>query len=79
MQGMVELGEEIFHMPVRLGLPSYAAGCRKWSAARATPPAVGLLMAGARPAPATGARASCKSGSFQQVFERMKEWFQGNF
>jgi cell division ATPase FtsA len=26
MQGMVELGEEVFHMPVRLGLPSYAGG-----------------------------------------------------
>jgi len=23
MQGMVELGEEIFHMPVRLGIPRY--------------------------------------------------------
>ena len=26
MQGMVELGEEIFHMPVRLGLPHYVGG-----------------------------------------------------
>jgi cell division ATPase FtsA len=26
MQGMVELGEEIFHMPVRLGVPRYAGG-----------------------------------------------------
>ena len=24
MQGMVELGEEIFHMPVRIGVPRYA-------------------------------------------------------
>src|SRR5439155_25975543 len=24
MQGMVEIGEEIFHMPVRLGIPRYA-------------------------------------------------------
>ena len=26
MQGMVELGEEIFHMPVRVGVPTYAGG-----------------------------------------------------
>ena len=26
MQGMVELGEEIFHMPVRLGVPRYIGG-----------------------------------------------------
>ena len=26
MKGMVELGEEIFHMPVRLGLPRYVGG-----------------------------------------------------
>ncbi len=26
MQGMVELGEEIFHMPVRVGMPRYAGG-----------------------------------------------------
>ncbi len=26
MHGMVELGEEIFHMPVRLGLPRYVGG-----------------------------------------------------
>ena len=26
MQGMVELGEDIFHMPVRVGVPTYAGG-----------------------------------------------------
>ena len=26
MAGMVELGEEVFHMPVRLGVPSYSGG-----------------------------------------------------
>ena len=26
MQGMVELGEEIFHMPVRVGVPHYIGG-----------------------------------------------------
>ena len=33
MQGMVELGEEVFHMPVRLGLPNYRGGLAKSCAA----------------------------------------------
>ena len=32
MQGMVELGEEIFHMPVRIGVPRYAGGARRGGA-----------------------------------------------
>jgi len=45
MQGMVELGEEIFHMPVRLAFPATPVRFRTWSAARATPPAWLLLEA----------------------------------
>jgi cell division protein FtsA len=32
MQGMVELGEEIFHMPVRMGMPKYAGSWPTWCA-----------------------------------------------
>jgi len=39
MQGMVELGEEIFHMPVRVGVPRYNRRPRRgWCATRASPP-----------------------------------------
>jgi len=30
MRGMVELGEEVFHMPVRVGLPQYAGALAEW-------------------------------------------------
>ena len=30
MHGMVELGEEIFHMPVRLGCRAMSAACPTW-------------------------------------------------
>ena len=47
MKGMVELGEEVFHMPVRVGLPQlHRARSPRWCATRATPPAMGLLLAG---------------------------------
>ena len=37
LQGMVELGEEIFHMPVRLGFPTIAADWKKWCSRRDAP------------------------------------------
>ncbi len=30
MQGMTELGEDMFHMPVRVGVPAYAGGLPTW-------------------------------------------------
>ena len=45
MQGMVELGEEIFHMPVRIGIPRYAGALAEvLRTPRAT--AMGLLYEG---------------------------------
>jgi len=32
MEGVVDLAEEIFHMPVRLGAPQYVSGLRYFSA-----------------------------------------------
>ncbi len=75
MQGMVELGEEVFHMPVRLGLPRYEGGLSDvmYNARYAT--GVGLLLAGLDQ---QDRRQSAKlsSTTVQQVFERMKGWFK---
>ena len=76
MPGMVELGEEIFHMPVRLGNPKYtgsladvvqnprfrrrSACCWKRRPAQARPEDSG------------------KTGH-QDVFSSMKQWFAKNF
>src|SRR4051795_8035768 len=46
MQGMVELGEEIFHMPVRVGAPRYAGGLAEVVRAPRYATAVGLLLEG---------------------------------
>ena len=46
MQGMVELGEEIFHMPVRLGVPRYAGGLADVVRNPRYATAVGLLLEG---------------------------------
>jgi len=78
LQGMVELGEEIFHLPVRLGLPCNIGGL---SAVVKTPryaTGVGLLLYGLeRRQRNEGARVG--AGSFKEVLEKMKMWFKGNF
>ncbi len=77
MQGMVELGEEIFHMPVRLGVPRYAGGLSDVVRSPRYATAVGLLLEG-RSQMERGMLAR-QGGSFKQVMARMKEWFQSNF
>jgi cell division protein FtsA len=78
MQGMVELGEEVFHMPVRLGLPSYAGGLSEVIRNPRYSTGVGLLMAGLSQHQRQQIE-KMQSGSFKQVFGRMKKWFETNF
>ena len=77
MQGMVELGEEIFHMPVRLGVPRYAGGLSDVIRSPRFSTAVGLLLDG-KMRTERGLLAR-QGGSFKQVLSRMREWFQRNF
>jgi len=77
MRGMVELGEEIFHMPVRIGVPRYAGGLADVVRAPRYATAVGLLLEGA--AQLNHGRLSRQSGSMRAVLGRMREWFQRNF
>ncbi len=78
MQGMVELGEEIFHMPVRLGLPRYVGGLSDVVKTPRFSTAVGLLLYGMEQHQRQQV-ARMHSGSFNDVLARMKAWFQGNF
>jgi cell division protein FtsA len=78
MQGMVELGEEIFHMPVRIGMPQYAGGLAEVVRSTRYATGVGLLIAGANEHRQRDV-ARMQVNSLQQVLERMKSWFTGNF
>ncbi|BBP05769.1 cell division protein FtsA [Sulfuriferula plumbiphila] len=75
MQGMVDLGEEVFHMPVRLGLPQYTGGLSEMMRNARYATGVGLLLAGMdqqerhQPMKLSGS-------SVKQIFERMKGWFR---
>ncbi|MEO1767474.1 cell division protein FtsA [Thiobacter aerophilum] len=76
IEGMVELGEEVFHMPVRLGLPQYVGGLQEVVRNPRYATGVGLLLAGLEQYQ-RHQLARLKSSSLQQIFERMKAWFQG--
>lgn len=78
MRGMVELGEEIFHMPVRMGLPRYVEGLSEVVSNPRYATAVGLLLTGkSRLERQLNGRS--EASSVGRVFEKMKSWFQGNF
>jgi len=78
LQGMVELGEEIFHMPVRIGKPNYSGGLAEVVRHPRYSTGVGLLLAGVQQY-RSREMARMQIGPFQQVVERMRSWFSGNF
>jgi cell division protein FtsA len=78
MEGVIDLAEEIFHMPVRLGLPQYIAGLVDVVRNPIYSTGVGLLLFGYHNRAMREAEARM-SGNFKSVLKRMKSWFQGNF
>src|SRR5918996_27924 len=78
MQGMVELGEEVFHMPVRVGRPTYGGALAEAVCHPRHSTGVGLLLAGLQQHRQREA-ARLNVGSFRQVVDRMRTWFTGNF
>ncbi|HYN53474.1 MAG TPA: cell division protein FtsA [Methylotenera sp.] len=78
MRGMVELGEEIFHMPVRLGMPRYVGGLSEVVSNPRYATGVGLVLMGKQQLE-RHLNGQMESSSFGRVLEKMKSWFQGNF
>jgi cell division protein FtsA len=78
MKGMVELGEEVFHMPVRVGLPQYSGTLAEVARNPRYSTAMGLLMAGMDQVK-RDRHAKMQGAGFKEMFERMKGWFKGNF
>ena len=78
MQGMVELGEEIFHMPVRLGMPQYKGSLEEVVRTPRFSTGIGLIMAGMEERKHHH-NAHLQRGSAKQVLAKMKSWFERNF
>ena len=78
MEGAVELAEEIFHVPVRLGIPQYVEGLVDVVRNPIHATGVGLLLYGKQAAhgSADGFTAKAKAAG---VFGKMKAWIQEQF
>ena len=78
MEGAIELAEEVFHMPVRLGVPQYVSGLTDVVSNPIHATGVGLLLY-AKASLEGGPREGPLGGGMKSLLERMKAWFQGNF
>ncbi|WP_455385474.1 cell division protein FtsA [Acidihalobacter prosperus] len=79
MEGVVELAEEVFHMPVRLGLPQYVSGLVDVVRNPIHATGVGLVLYGSQHRSQGWPERMNAGQSAQGVWQRMKSWFQGNF
>lgn len=79
MEGVVELAEEIFHMPVRVGSPQTVQGLNDIVRNPIYATSVGLLQYGVDHLEDGGSSPSKSSGSSESLFSRVKAWVQSNF
>jgi len=78
MEGMIELAEEIFHLPVRLGMPKYLGGLSEVVKNPIYSTGVGLVQFGHgnQSGPKAKAKTESRAGA---MWQKIKHWFQGNF
>ena len=79
MEGVVELAEEVFHMPVRLGEPQNIFGLADVVCNPIHATGVGLLMYGQRAGNSMVDEGSRGDASEEGLLEKMKSWFKRNF
>jgi cell division protein FtsA len=79
MEGLIELAEEIFGMPARIGVPQYVTGPTEIIRNPAYATGVGLLLFGYRNRSARNLELNEAGGVVKVTLRRMKNWFQGNF
>ncbi|MDX1568951.1 MAG: cell division protein FtsA [Xanthomonadales bacterium] len=77
MEGVVELAEEVFHMPVRIGAPQYVTGLSDVVNNQIHSTGVGLLLFGARAGETAGVAGP--RVALGGLWERIKGWFRGEF
>ncbi|MBS1171583.1 MAG: ftsA [Proteobacteria bacterium] len=77
MQGMIELGEEVFHMPVRVGVPKYDGSLADVVQHPRYATAMGLLLEGV--VQKKRGIVARETRTFKQILARMRAWFEKNF
>ena len=78
MKGITNLGETVFKMPVRIGVPRDIDGLLQVVENPRYATGIGLLKIG-RDDLEKQLNDKLNGNSISQIFKRMKMWFQGNF
>ncbi|MDZ7855147.1 cell division protein FtsA [Sphaerotilus sp.] len=78
MPGMIELAEDIFLKPVRMGIPTYSGALHDMVASPRASAAMGLLEE-ARLARMRGLRSNPPSGTGLGLFGKARDWFLKSF
>ncbi len=78
MEGAIELAEEIFHVPVRLGVPTQVNGLGEVIRNPIYSTGVGLLQF-ARENTVGAGRVGMLAGNVAGMYDRMRSWFKGYF
>ena len=78
IEGMVELAEEVFHLPVRLGMPNYDGGLSEVVRNPIYSTGIGLVQFGYANRNQLE-QVTVKPGRIKSMYERMKSWFTGSF
>ena len=76
MEGVIELAEEIFHMPVSLGSPNNVAGLKDIVSNPIYATGVGLLQYGMQREEEMPGRGRSRGTG---VFSRLRKWLSDNF
>ena len=76
LTGMVELAEEIFHMPVRLGVPQYSGALSEVVRNSSYATGIGLVLFGLqRPTQQKRSSRSLSNIPAAEFINKMKRWF----
>jgi len=78
MEGVVELAEEIFHIPVRLGTPQFVTGLSDVIKNPIYATGVGLLLYGQQHHDQKFQEFSVMDDSREGIWAKMKAWFKNN-
>lgn len=79
VEGICELAEQIFDMPVRIGYPIGISGLVDVVNSPVYATGVGLVLWGSRNKGAVATTAYAQNGVFDRVVDRMKQWFAEAF
>jgi cell division protein FtsA len=79
MEGVMELAEEMLHMPVRIGIPQYVTGLSDVVSNQIHATGVGLLLYGAQQGHSARPATAPSHEGVSSLWNRFTRWFSGEF